>query len=124
MELPDWAVYYVTNDYKGYTVATSWDYTPFSLPVRNNVVVIMRKDQDHNWLTLSGYDYYYWEAKGGKARWWGANYDGYQNYMKRPGHRCVLFGEFIEDDLFRTIFDIARNSYGDKTGFGKEERRP
>lgn len=122
--IPDWAIYYSSHDYSEHIRITSEDFTPIAISKRSGVQVIMRQNSDHNWVTLSGYDFYMWDSRGGKPRWWGGDWIGFQNYLLSPGNKCVLFGEYIEDWLFREIFNKAREEFGHKTGYLKNERKP
>jgi hypothetical protein len=115
----NWKVYY-SNE----TTISSEEATPFSIEKRDGVQVIVQGSEEHKWRTLSDYDYYMWDARGGDARWFGGDREGLSTYLRQPGHKCVLIGEFIDDKLFRKIFDKAREELGNKEAFTRDERHP
>ena len=117
-----WKVYY--SD--GVTISSE-DATPFSIEKRADVQVIIQESKDHKWVTLSGYDFYMWEDRGGGAIWWGGDHFGLNHYLLQPGYRCVIFGTHIDKDRFRKIFDKARDDMmflQPKEIFTKDERHP
>lgn len=114
-----WRIYYTDND----VLASSYA-TPFNITRRADVQVIVQENKDSNWVTLSGYDYYMWDDRGGGFRWFGGDQFGLYHYLLQPGEKCVLFGTHIDNDRFREIFDRARAEMGEKTTFKREERRP
>jgi hypothetical protein len=114
-----WGVYYSDG-----SVLLSDDTTPWGITQRSDVQVIVQKSADHNWVTLSGYDYYVWDTRGKETKWWQADLFGLHHYLLQPGYKCVLFGTMIDRDTFREIFDRARAEFGDKQIFAKDERRP
>jgi len=110
----------------GKTVSSE-DATPFSIKRRADVQVIIQASKDHKWVTLSGYDYYVWDDRGGGAKWFGVDIFGLHHYLLHPGYKCVLFGVVIDKDRFREIFDIARNDMmflQSKEIFAKDEKQP
>lgn len=117
-----WKIYYTDS-----TVISSNDATPFSIVRRADVQVIIFESKDHKWVTLSAYDYYYWDDKGEGARWWGADLFGLHHYLLQPGSKCVIFGTMIDKNRFREIFDVARKDMmflQPKEIFANDERRP
>ena len=97
---------------------------PFEIERRADVQVITQPDNDHRWVTLSGYDYYIWDDRGGGHQWFGVDLFGLHHYLLQPGEKCVLFGVMIDRGRFREIFDKARAEMGEKTGYTVTERRP
>jgi len=114
-----WQIYYSNG-----TTINDENATPISINSRADVQVIMQENPDHNWLTTSGFDYYVWDTKGEETKWWGADIFGLHHYLLQPGTRCVLFGTMIDKKTFREIFDRARNEFGEKSGYTKDERKP
>ena len=114
-----WAVYYSDN-----TVISSNDFTPFEIPRRVDVQVVVQESKDHRWVTKSGFDFYCWDDRGGGWKWFGADYSGLMQYLQHPGEKCVLHGYEIDKDCFREIFDRARSEWGNKEIFERGERHP
>jgi hypothetical protein len=114
-----WKIFYTNG-----SSISSEDATPFSIEQRENVQVIIQRDEEHNWLTLSGYDFYLWDDRGKGAKWWKADRQGRDHYLRQPGSKCVLFGTWIETEDFRRIFNQARDEFGAKEIFDPDERRP
>jgi hypothetical protein len=116
-----WKVFY--SD--GKTISSE-DCTPFSIERRVNVQVIIQEDPNHGWVALTGYDYYMWDARGGRAKWFKGNDPGWFQYITSPGSKCVLLGEFIDTKAYNEIFEIARKDmlFQKKTGFANDERKP
>ena len=119
-----WKIYYSDHSEKHDTSVGSEYVTPFSITRRADVQVIMLESPDHNWITLSGYDYYIWDNKGDGAKWWGIDIFGLHHYLLQPGYKCVIFGTRIDKNRFREIFDLARKEFGNKPIFAKGERKP
>ena len=104
---------------------SSQDATPFSITRREDVQVIIQPSDEHNWVTLTGTDYYVWDDRGKGAKWWGVNdRSGLDWYFRKPGYKCVLFGTWIETEDFRRIFNQARERWGNKEVFANDERKP
>ncbi|MHA2163332.1 MAG: hypothetical protein ACXABF_13005, partial [Candidatus Thorarchaeota archaeon] len=100
---------------------------PFSITRRADVQVIILENSDHNWVTLSGYDYYIWDTKGSEARWWGVDIFGLHHYLLNSGYKCVIFGTIIDKNRFREIFNLARKDMAflqPKEAFESNERQP
>ena len=114
-----WAIYYSDK-----TTISSEDATPFSIEHRTDVQVIIQDSHDHNWVTLSGYDYYVWDIHGDETKWWGVDKFGLHHYWLQPGCRCILLGTWTNKKNFREILDRARAEFGDKPVFERSERKP
>ena len=115
-----WEVFYSDG-----TTISSQDATPFSIFHREDVQVIIQPSDEHNWVTLTGTDYYVWDDRGKGAKWWGVNdRSGLDWYFRKPGYKCILFGSWIETEDFRHIFNQARESWGNKEVFANDERQP
>ena len=114
-----WKVYYSDG-----TGISSDDATPFSITERANVQVVIQLSPDHNWVTVSGYDYYVWDTHGKETKWWGVDIFGLHHYLLQPGSKCVLFGTIIDKKTFNEIFDRARSEFGEKSGYESDERKP
>ena len=114
-----WKVYYSDG-----TTTSSENATPFNIKHRDDVQVIIQESDDHNWLTLSGYDYYMWDNRGGGEKWFGGDREGLSSYHRKPGYKCVLIGDFIDKKLFKKIYNQARSEFGNKESFASGERRP
>lgn len=98
--------------------------TPQAIDPRAGVQVIIQDNPDHGWDSLSGYDYYVWDARGDEVKWWGCDRFGLHHYWLQPGWKCILFGTMIDKKTFREIFDRARSEFGVKTAFNNYERKP
>lgn len=119
-----WKVYYSDG-----SAISSEDATPFSIEYgkRADVQVIIQESSDHKWVTLSGYDYYIWDDRGGGAKWFGVDIFGLHHYFLYPGSKCVLFGTMIDKNRFREIFNRAREDMmflQPKEIYAKDERHP
>ena len=93
-----WKVYYSDD-----TTISSEEATPFNIDRRGDVQVIVQESDDHNWVTLSGWDYYMWDDRGGGAEWFGGDREGLSSYIRKPGYKGVLIGDFIDKELFILI---------------------
>ena len=114
-----WKVYYSNG-----STISSQDASPWSIVRRNGIQVIVEESPEHIWVTISGSDYYIWDERYEVARWLGVDQFGFYDYMLKPGHRCVLFGETISASEFRKIFDRAQAELGNKEVFRPDERHP
>lgn len=114
-----WAVYYSDN-----TIITSKTHSPFEIPRRIDVQVIVQESADHRWVTKSGFDFYCWDDRGGGWKWFGADYSGLMQYLQHLGKKCVLFGYEIDKKRFQEIFNRAREEWGSKHIFEPSERHP
>ena len=114
-----WIVYY--SD--GRTIS-DWQVSPYKIPRRADVQVIVQRSPEHNWVTLSNYDFYVWDKRGGEAQWYEADHFGLDHYLLQPGLKCVLFGTRIDKKQFKEIFDRAREEFGKKEAFMPKERHP
>lgn len=119
-----WKIYYSDHTRESDTSVNSEQVTPYSIIRRADVQVIVQESPDHNWVTLSGFDFYVWDNRGGGAQWYEADHFGLDHYLLQPGYRCVLFGTRIDKDRFKEIFNIARSEFGNKSIFAKGERHP
>lgn len=115
-----WCIYYSDG-----STISSEDATPFSVTYgkRENVQVIIQPDLEHNWVTLSGYDYYMWDTREPETKWWGGDQQGLDYYLRTPGFKCVLFGSFVSKYKFREILNSATKDLGAKSGFDAIERK-
>lgn len=115
-----WEVWYDDK-----TCISSEDATPFSIPKRKGVQVIVQQREGEPWRTLSGVDKYVWDDRGRGAKWWKVNDDsGLDMYLQEPGFKCVLYGTWIETEDFNDIFNHAREKFGEKHTFAPDERKP
>lgn len=115
-----WEIFYSDN-----TSITSDEATPFSIPHREDVQVIIQTDRKVKWKVLCGLDFYYWADKGRGARWWGAtNRYALDHYLRQPGEKAVLFGTWLENEDYDKILFDARKKWGEKTGFDRDENKP
>lgn len=122
-----WKIYYSDHSEEHDTSISSEYAAPFSIERRADVQVIILESSDHKWITLSGYDYYIWDDKGGGARWWGVDIFGKHHYELQPGYKCTIFGTIIDKYRFREIFDLARKDImflQPKEIFARDERKP
>ncbi|MHA2086394.1 MAG: hypothetical protein ACXABD_21835 [Candidatus Thorarchaeota archaeon] len=120
----EWAIYYSDHSEDNDTSVSSEQATPFSIERRSDIQVIIQKDSEHNWVTLSGCDYYMWDERGGGAKWFGGDREGLSSYLRKSGYKCVLIGDMIDKYLFREIFIEAKKSLGEKSGYDNIERHP
>jgi hypothetical protein len=114
-----WEVHYADGPF-----VTSEDHTPSSIDRRDDVQVIIQPDSEHNWVTVSGDDYYMWDERGGNAQWFGGDREGLSSYLRKPGYKCVLIGGMIDKYLFRKILNKAIERLGEKAGYNSIERHP
>ena len=115
-----WEIYYSDG-----TSISSENTTPSNIEHHEDVQVIIQKENEHKWVTLSGTDFYVWDDRGEGAKWWRVNDRfGVDYYLRKPGCKCVLFGTWIETKDFRKIFNKARKKLGDKHIFTPQERKP
>jgi hypothetical protein len=112
-----WEIHYTDGPF-----VTSEDHTPSSIERRDDVQVIIQPDSEHNWVTVSGYDYYMWDVRGGEAQWFGGDREGLSSYLRKPGFKCVLIGVMIDKYLFREILNKAVDRFGEKIGYNSDER--
>lgn len=103
---------------------SSEDATPFSIDRRSDVQVIIQDDREHNWVTLSGYDYYMWDDRGNGPKWFGGDREGLSSYLRKPGYKAVLIGDMIDKILFRQIMRDAIEQIGEKSGYDSIEKKP
>ena len=89
------------------------------------VQYIAQEDKNHNWVSFSGDDYYYWDDKGDGAKWWQGDRIAFNIYLIQPGWKKVLFGEMLSEERFTEIsrrvsedLQVAR-----KTGYTPWERK-
>lgn len=116
-----WRIYYSDKTY-----ISNEDCSPYSVERRGDVQVIVQDNKGVGWYTQSGDDYYVWDDRGRGARWWGVDRFGLYSYLKKPGMKCILFGETIENEDF---YDIIRMIKEDETlppkaGYLNKERQP
>ena len=97
--------------------------SPYDIEHRSSVQVIVQPDNEHNWVTVTGYDFYMWDDRGG-FRWFGGDVFGLHDYLLQPGLKCVLFGEHIDTARYRAILNQAIAERGEKTGYNRTERKP
>lgn len=114
-----WMVWYSDGTY-----TSSDDTTPQFIERRTDVQVIVQGNEDNGWVTKSGHDFYVWDDRGGGAKWFNATYSGMMQYLMHPGYKCVLFGYEIDKHKFYEIFNKAREVFGEKTGYERNERQP
>ena len=116
-----WKIYYSDK-----SIVSSQQATPSSIARRLDVQVIIQDSRDHGWVTLSGYDFYIWDDRGGGPKWFGVDQFGLHHYWLQPGWHCVLFGTMIDKRKFAEIFELATNDpdFRTKTGRTRDERRP
>ena len=119
VQIMKWQIYYSDG-----TTISDEDVTPFRIERRADIQVIMQESPDHNWVTLSGFDYYVWDTHGEETKWWGVDIFGQHHYFLQPGFKCILFGTMIDKNTFREIFNRAREEFGNKAVFGSDERHP
>jgi len=115
-----WLIYYGDG-----VVLSDKDHTPFTLPKRADVQVIIQPDPKYVWFSQCGDDYYVWRGD----RWWGVDHFGLYDYLLQPGEKCVLFGRTIDNEDFHAIFEDAREKMHELTGYYKGafrgwERKP
>lgn len=122
----EWKIFYSDHSKEQDTSVSSEKFTPYSIPKghREDVQVIIQPDSEHNWVTLSGYDYYMWDDRGGGEKWFGGDREGLSSYLRKPGYKCVLIGEMIDKKLFEEIFRVAIKERGKKNGYNNIERKP
>lgn len=113
-----WRVYYSDDE-----TISSDEASPFEIERRVDVQVIVQGDPDAGWVTKSGHDFYVWDDRGGGAKWFGATYSGREQYLMKPGEKCVLFGYEIDKKKFSEIFYKAREEFGEKINYERRERQ-
>jgi hypothetical protein len=116
-----WKVYF--SD--GATISSN-EATAFTIVRRVGIQAIIQEDPTHGWVVLTGYDYYMWDRRGGKAKWFKGNDPGWYQYITQPGEKCVLLGEYIDTAAYNKILEQANKDliFASKTGFAADERKP
>lgn len=114
-----WQVWYSDGTY-----ISSEDVTPYCIERRTDVQVIVQGDKEKGWVTKSGHDFYVWDDRGGGAKWFNATYSGREQYLMKPGYKCILFGYEIDKKAFYEIFNAARKEFGEKLSYERNERHP
>lgn len=115
-----WEIFYSDG-----TSITSEEIDAFHIERKEDVQVIIQSSSDHNWLTLSGTNFYVWEDRGKGWKWWRVNdHFGVDHYLRQPGPRAVLFGTWVEREDFNNIFNDAREKWGNKESFDSGEAHP
>lgn len=69
----------------------------------DGVIVIVQRDPDVGRELLHLKDHYYWE----RARWWGCDRYGLEDYLRRPGWKKVLAGRNTEYANYSALYDRA-----------------
>jgi hypothetical protein len=116
-----WRVYYSNG-----SVISSEDCSPFELTPRVGVQVILQEKPDIGWVALSGYDYFMWDDRGGGPKWFRGDEAGFFQYITQPGEKCVLLGEWVDDEVYGEILREAnkdREFFNKKTGWSPHERK-
>ncbi len=93
-----WRIYYDDGSTHSDGV-TSVEFAPC-----DGVIVIAQADDDVGRELLHRKDHYYWE----RARWWGCDRYGLEDYLRRPGWRKVLSGRNTEYQNYAALFERAR----------------
>jgi hypothetical protein len=115
-----WKVYYDDG-----SVLSNKDYKPEELP-GVGVQVIVQADDRHGWEFVEGKSFFVWDDRGKGYKWWGADREGFFDYLfNKPGKKVALLGRFIEDDAFDEIQRTAMKDkdFEPKTGFKARERK-
>ena len=115
-----WKIYY--GDMSTYS---SQDGTPQRAPGLDVQVIIM-EHKDHGWFSQAGDDYYVWECRGGKTRWWGVDKFGLWEYLFCSlGYKVAKAGKKTTADEFSAIMKRAMNDpdFPQKTTFANKERK-
>ena len=115
-----WAIYYSDG-----SIYTYQDGNPEDAPVIG-VQYIAQEDKNNNWVSLCNSDFYIWDKRDGVEKWYCASNAGRENYMRHPGWKKVLIGEWIGDLTYTAIskrvtddIQVAR-----KTGYAHWEWKP
>jgi len=91
------------------------------------VQVIVEIDNKYRWRSEVGFDYYCWHDIGNGYEWIGMDEIGYIDYIAMPGMKRVLFGRKLSSEKFGEIFReakiVATREWGNKTVYGRTERR-
>lgn len=116
-----WTIYYSDG-----STITSNDATPASITRRVGVQAIVQEDAEKGWIIVCGYDYFMWDARGGKAKWFKGDDVGFYQYITQPGSKYILLGEWVDDAAYRAILQRANEdrAYANKTGYAPWERMP
>jgi len=111
-----WVIYY--SD--GSTISNE-DTTPYAVERRTGVQVVVQTDDEIKWEMLCGTDYYVWDSRGGRPKWFKASESGLHQYLMQPGFKCVLLGYEIDRKAYNEIYNRAREEFGEKAGFTRAE---
>jgi hypothetical protein len=114
------------------TTLASWEVeSVFHIPYYRHrgiqVIVEETVPDGHNWVTTCGDHHYVWDDRGYGYRWWGANDVGLFDYIMQPGPKVVVFGETVDNNTFREIFNRALEDPDfkqPKGTFARDERHP
>lgn len=115
----EWKVYYGDG-----STFSSRDGTPQRAPGLD-VQMIVVSSHDHGWRSVTG-DYYVWDYRGGKTRWWGVDLFGLWEYLfTQSGYKCVLAGKMTSNKQFDKISRDAMKDpdFQKKTTFANKERK-
>lgn len=91
-----------------------------------DVQVISMVTPGIGWHTQSLSDYYVWDYRGIKYRWWGVDLMGLGDYLNKRGQwQKILKGTTIHSALFAEILDMARHDkrLPQKTSYTRIERQ-
>jgi len=69
------------------------------------IQLIAQEDPRKGWLILGELPFHIWDTRDGITRWWGASDSGRENYIRKPGYKIVLIGEWIGDETYQKIFE-------------------
>ena len=110
--MPDFRIYYDGG--------VTYDGDPYDAPAFG-VLVIVEKHPDCGRILHTTKDYFIWLGKG----WMSVDFIGMLDYLAQPGHKKVIFGRMVADDVWN---ETMKRAYEDpdfpiKTCFAYGERR-
>lgn len=102
-----WRIYYGDG-----TVFSSKDGSPWDAP-RQNVQVIVQSDERVGWRWISGKDYFFFDEKRGGWR----ETDEWHDPLISTLYPVVLFGRWMADQEWASLFARVKSELGDKQGW-------
>lgn len=112
-----WEIHYSDSTF------VSWfEYTPFTIPRRMDVIAIIQSDTEHVWTMTPPYDYYMWDKRHGlQYQWFPGDINGLFQYLATPGEKAVLQGTWIDKHAYRRIVNEVNDRIGKKSGYNANE---
>jgi hypothetical protein len=100
-----WLVFYADG-----SILSSDDYEHWECP-KLNVIAILKWNRSSGARMIVEVDYYVWKTgekysiQGGE--WYEATQDAYYKYLFETPKPCVLFGEYVDDEVYNGVRVMA-----------------